>query len=76
MFLGSLITFKNKPVKVYEYIHEKLTTDLDLNKSLIRNEHILRVYADYLLPSLRFHLMVNDICIFHINNLDARQEIS
>ena len=71
MFLGSLITFRNKPAEVYEYIHEKLSTGLDrIDKSLIRNEHKLRVYADYLLPSLRFHLTVNDMCISHYNSLD------
>ena len=72
MFLGSLITFRNKPAEVYDYIHEKLSSGLDrIDKSLIRNEHKLRVYADYLLPSLRFHLTVNDMCISHLNNLDT-----
>ena len=71
MSLGSLITFRNKPAEVYEDIHEKLSTGLDrIDKSLIRNEHKLRVYADYLLPCLLFHLTVNDMCISHLNNLD------
>ena len=65
MFLGSAITFRNKPAGVYEYMHEKLSTSLDrIDKSLIRND------ADYLLPSLRFHLTVSDMRISHLNNLD------
>ncbi len=65
IFLGSLITFRNKPAEVFDYIYEQLSTGLNrIDESLIRNEHKLRVYVDYLLPSLRFHLTVNDNVYF------------
>ena len=56
MFLGSLITFRNKPAEVYEYIHEKLVTGLDrIDKSLIRNEHRLRVLRSTICASLIYN---------------------
>jgi hypothetical protein len=71
-FLGSLVTFKSKPAEVYEYIKQKLTEGLNnIDKALVRNEFKLRVYAEYFLPSFRFHLTVNDMSQTHLQNLDS-----
>ena len=67
-FLGSLITFTNTPLDVYNYLYEKISSGLEnIDKSFIRSEYKLRVYTDYFVPSLRFHLTVNDTCssLFH-----------
>jgi hypothetical protein len=71
-FLGSLITSHNKDIDIYEYIREKFEIALNnIDNSLIRNEYKLRVYTDYLLPSMRFHLTVNDMAKTHLDNIDA-----
>ena len=71
-FLGSLITSHNKDSDIFEYIKDKLESGLtNIDNSLIRNEYKLRVYTDYFLPSMRFHLTVNDMTKTHLDNLDS-----
>ena len=71
-FLGSLITSHNKDSDVFEYIKDKLEKGLkNIGASSIRNEFKLKVYSDYFLPSLRFHLTVNDMTKTHLEELDA-----
>ena len=71
-FLGSLITFNNTATDIYNYLESKIKSGLEnIDKSLIRNEFKLKVYSDYYLPSLRFHLTVNDTSATHLKQLDA-----
>ena len=71
-FLGSLVTAKNTDLDVFNYIKDKLTLGLhNIDKSLVRNEYKLRIYSKYFLPSLRFHLTVNDLAKTHLDKLDA-----
>ena len=43
----------------------------NVDKGLIRDEHKWKVFADYFLPSLRFHLTVNELTETHLKSLDA-----
>ena len=53
-------------------MRDKISEGLDrIDKSLIRNEFNMRIYADYFLPCLRFHLTVNDMCSSHLTELDS-----
>ena len=71
-FLGSLVTFKNTNLDVFQYLEKKLRSGLEnIEKGLIRNEFKLKVYAEYFLPSIRFHLTVNDTSMSHLQQLDA-----
>ena len=71
-FLGSLITAKNTDMDVFNYLSDKITSGLsNIDKSLVRNEYKLKIYANYFLPSLRFHLTVNDLAKTHLDKLDA-----
>ena len=71
-FLGSLITFRNKSSDIFEYLSTKISTALEnINSSVIRPEYKIQVYMRYFLPSLRYHLTVNDLCASHLQALDA-----
>ena len=71
-FLGSLVSFDNSSSDVYNYLENKIKTGLEnIDKSLVRNEYKLKIYSEYFLPSLRFHLTVNDTCSTHLQRLDA-----
>ncbi len=71
-FLGSLITFNNTASDIFTYLHDIIKSGLEnIDKSLIRNEYKLKIYCDYFLPSLRFHLTVNDTTSTHLQQLDA-----
>ena len=71
-FLGSLLTFDNKEADVFEYLKNMIADGLsNIDKALVRPEFKLRMYSDYFLPSLRFHLTVNDIYATHLKELDA-----
>ena len=71
-FLGSIVTFRNTATDVYQYLEEKITNGLEnIDKSLVRNEFKLKMYANYFLPSLRYHLTVNDTTSTHLQQLDA-----
>ena len=70
-FLGAQITYNNRDSEIFKYMYDKLSKGLtNINESLIRNEYKLKVCADYLLPSLRFDLTVNDMCESHLKDLD------
>ena len=61
-FLGSLITTHNRDSDIYNYMEDKIQTGLtNIDNSYIHKEYKLKVYVQYFLPSLRFHLTVNDI---------------
>ena len=71
-FLGSLITFKNSSADIFNYLYQMIETSLEnVASSLIRNEYKLKIYIRYFLPSLRYHLTVNDMCSSHLSQLDA-----
>jgi hypothetical protein len=70
-FLGSLITFRNTSADIFDYLSNKIQTALEnVDSSLIRAEYKIQVYVRYVLPSLRFHLTVNDLCSTHLDTLD------
>ena len=74
-FLGALITFNNKDSEMFDYVKQMLENGLtNINESPIRSEYKIRIYAQYLLPALRYHLTVNDMCVTHLQKLDALAE--
>ena len=67
-----MITSHNKDIDIFEYMKDKLEKGLsNIGKSHIRNEYKLKVYSQYFLPSLRFHLTVNDMSKTHLDDLDS-----
>ena len=71
-FLGSLITFRNKSSDILEYLNSKISSALEnISSSVIRPEYKIQVYTRYFLPSLRYHLTVNELCSSHLKTLDA-----
>ena len=71
-FLGSLVTFKNSTSDILKYVEDIITSGIEkIDKSLVRNEFKLKIYSDYFLPSIRYHLTVNDLCESHLKSLDA-----
>ena len=60
------------PWNVAMYVEDIITSGIEkINKSLVRNEFKLKIYSDYFLPSIRYHLAVNDLCQSHLKSLDA-----
>ena len=71
-FLGSLITYRNSSGDVYQYVRDIVTTGIEnIDGSLVRDEYKLKMYADYFLPSIRYHLTVNEITDTYLKSLDA-----
>ena len=71
-FLGSLVTDNDNSRSVYEYLSEIITSGLrNIDASSVRSEYKLEIYSRYFLPSLRFHVTVNDLCQSHLKQLDA-----
>ena len=57
---------------MFHYLQDIIEKGLEnIEKSLVRNEYKLRIYAQYFLPSLRFHLTVNDVCSTHLHSLNS-----
>ena len=70
-FLGAYISFEGKPQETYNFLASHLKTKLaNIDKSPIRNEFKIRIYKDYLLPSLRFSLTIQDLHDTHLLALD------
>mgnify|MGYP003407069818 CR=1 FL=1 len=70
-FLGAFISYDGKPQETYNYLASQLKTKLsNIDKSPIRNEFKIRIYKDYLLPSLRFSLTIQDLHTTHLSALD------
>jgi hypothetical protein len=70
-FLGSLITFRNTSADIFDYLSNKIQIALEnVESSLIRSEYKIQLYVRFVLPSLRFHLTVNDLCSTHLDALD------
>ena len=66
-FLGSLISTHNT-----DYLKEIFDKGLrNLDASLARPEYKLQIYVKYLLPSMRYHLTVNDLCQTRLKEIDA-----
>ena len=67
-FLGSMVTALNKPSDMFEFLLEKLETKLkNIDNCSLRGEHKLKIYSNYALTSMRYHLSVHDV---HKTNLD------
>jgi hypothetical protein len=70
-FLGAFISYNGKPQETYNYLASQLKTKLsNIDKSPIRNEFKIHIYKDYLLPSLRFSLTIQDLHSTHLSALD------
>ena len=71
-FLGSLVSYDNSSDDKYQYVKSMIEVGVtNIDKALVRNEFKLKVFADYFLPSLRFHLTVNELTDTHLKLLDA-----
>ena len=71
-FLGSLITLHIKDYDIFVYIWDMIKEGLsNIENTHIRNEYKLKIYSRYFLPSLRFHLTVNDMSQCHLDELDS-----
>ena len=70
-FLGAFISYDGKPQETYNYLASQLKTKpSNIDKSPIRDEFKIRIYKDYLLPSLRFSLTIQDLHTTHLSALD------
>ena len=71
-FLGSLVTFKNTTSDVFQYVTGLITTGIEnIDRSLVRDEYKLKIYSEYFLQSIRFHLTVNDMSDTQLKSLDS-----
>ena len=70
-FLGSVVTFRQKPGEIFDHLRDKLNSILEnIDKVNIRDEYKLRICTEYSLPSLRYALTVNDLHTTHLKSLD------
>ncbi len=61
----------NKTSDHFEVVKSKLNSMIEnINGSLIRDEFKLRVYTEYSVPSIRYHLMTRELTDTQLNNLD------
>ena len=71
-FLGSLVTPSNSPEDMFNHVYDKLQSKLtNITLSKIRGELKIQIYKRYLLPSVRFHLMVHEFHTSHLEKLDT-----
>ena len=71
-FLGSLVTYRNSSDDVYQYIRDIITSGIEnIENAFVRDEYKLKMYAIYFLPSIRYHLTVNEVTDTHLKSLDA-----
>ena len=71
-FLGSLVTFRNSTSDIFKYVEEIITSGIEkIDMSLVRNEYKMKIYSDYFLSSIRYHLTVNELSESHLKSLDA-----
>jgi hypothetical protein len=70
-FLGCQITFNGKTKDIFELMSTKLSEYItNIDNSAIRNEYKLRVYVQYVLPSLRYLMTVHEITDTQLQSLD------
>ena len=71
-FLGSEVTENNSPNAMFAMIFSKLEIKLEnINKSTLRGEHKVNIYARYALPSMRYFMSVHHIHKTHEAQLDS-----
>ena len=71
-FLGSVIAGNNSPSAMFAQIFSKLESKLtNIDKSTLRGEYKLNIYAIYALPSMRYFLSVHQMHQTHMEKLDA-----
>ena len=70
-FLGRVIFYTGKSSETLLYLRNTLTEKLDnIERTLLRPEYKLWIYAKYLLPSIRFLLTVHDVTASNLKILD------
>ena len=75
-FLGSEVTENNSPDAMFPMIFSKLETKLEnINKSTLRGEHKVNIYARYALPSMPYYMSVHHIHKIHEAQLDSLARI-
>ena len=71
-FLGSNVTALNKPNEMFEFLYEKFEAKLkNIDKCSLRGEYKLKIYSNYALISMRYHLSVHDVHKTHLDKLDT-----
>ena len=71
-FLGGIYTFDFASTSIVAVIRDKLSGQLkNIDNLLVRSEYKARIYADYLLGSLRFILSVHDLNRSQLNDLES-----
>ena len=70
-FLGRVIFYTGKSAETFAYLKNTFTEKLDnIEKTLVRSEYKLWIYAKYFLPAIRFLLTVHDITATDLKILD------
>ena len=71
-FLGKLLFFNGKSEDTFNHISEIFKEGIDrIEKSMVRNEFKLWIYANYFLPSKRFLLTVHTLTQTQLKTLDT-----
>ena len=71
-FLGSIVTFSGKQSEVFSVLKDHFETRLNrIDSLLVRNEHKVKMYKEYLLPSSRFILSVHNLTSTSLDKLDS-----
>ena len=71
-FLGSNVTSLNKPSDMFEFLLKMLEKKLqNIDKCSLRGENKLKIYSNYALISMRYHLSVHDVHKTHLEKLDS-----
>ena len=71
-FLGSYVTALNKPSEMFQFLSKLLETKMkNIDKSSLRGEYKLKIYSNYALISMRYHLSVHDMHKTHLEKLDS-----
>ena len=71
-FLGSHLSFSGKQEDTFDYVKDHLCTRLErIDKLLVRGEYKVKIYKNYLLPSCRFILTVQNVTKTNLLALDS-----
>ena len=71
-FLGSYVTALNKPSEMFEFLLKLFENKMEnIDKSSLRGEYKLKIYSNYALISMRYHLSVHDVHKTHLEKLDS-----
>ena len=71
-FLGHRIFVEKTASSTYESVKATIAVKLEnIDKSKIRQEYKVKIFKEYLLPSLRFLLITHDISATNLKHLDA-----